>query len=386
VKTRPYGYHETRARETSVSEEPLRHREHFPFLAMMEVPPEWEAAARRFLETDGAVMVLGAPDAGKSTLCRYLIYRAFAAGLPAALIDLDLGQSHLGPPACLGLGLFPPRLPGDDSLTADGLYFVGQTSPVGALLEVAVGCRVLADLAARQGVRRLVVNTSGFIQGPGALKLKRAQAELLHPSMILGLRSGSELEPLLRGLGGAAPPRPAPAWAILTLPVSSRARRRGPEERRLYREERFRRYFAPARRLAVPWGSLVWEGLPWGQGEPLDPEARRRLEEELQVPVLYGETRGRRVTVLVSQPPPAPLRPGEPEEAVHWLSWSGLHLRLLGLLDAGRRTLALGLILPEPFHPEDLALWTPLSPEQKAAVRFLKAGPMRVSLEGRELP
>ena len=70
--------------------------------------PEWEAAARRWLEEGGAVMVLGAPDTGKSTLSRYLVYRAYAAGQPVGLVDLDLGQSHLGPPAALGLGLFPP--------------------------------------------------------------------------------------------------------------------------------------------------------------------------------------------------------------------------------------------------------------------------------------
>ena len=56
--------------------------EDFPFLARLEVLPEWEVAARRFLELGGAVLVLGAPDTGKSTLCRYLVYRAFAAGHP----------------------------------------------------------------------------------------------------------------------------------------------------------------------------------------------------------------------------------------------------------------------------------------------------------------
>jgi len=347
------------------------HSDIFPFLATLEVLPQWEAAARRFLEADGAVMVLGAPDAGKSTLCRYLVYRAFAAGLPAALIDLDLGQSHLGPPTCLGLGLFPPRLPGDDGLSPEGLFFIGQTSPVGALLEVTVGCRVLADRAARQGVRRLVVNTSGFIQGPGALKLKRSQAELLAPALILGLQSGDELEPLLRGLGAGSPglENPAAGWPLLRLSVSSRARRRGPEERRLYREERFRRYFAQARRLTLPWDSLVWDGLPFGRGEPLDPKAR-----------------GRGVVLLVSQPPPGPLMPAvAPGETIHWLSWGGVHLRLVGLLDGRRGTLGLGLILPEPFQPRALALWTPLAPEQAGAVRFLKTGKMRLSPEGQEL-
>lgn len=414
------------------------HLQHFPFLEHLEILPEWEAAAGQFLEREGAVMVLGAPDTGKSTLCRYLIYRAFVAGHPAALMDLDLGQSHLGPPTTLGLGFFPPRRPGDGSLNPEGLYFIGQTSPLGAILEVAGGCRVLADQARAAGLTRLVVNTSGLVQGLGALKLKRSQVELLDPALILALQRGEELGPLLRGLGAGqrseatlpppgggssqsfvrtGAPRPetsssgtpsplggegwgegekssnliesTPGWPVMRLPVSSRVVRRTPEERRSYREERFRRYFRPARRLDLPWGALVWEGLPLGLGRPLGPEELARLSRSLEVAVLYGESQGSRALLLLAEPPPGPLDEALGAaagwERTHWLSWSSLHFRLLGLLDGRRRTLALGLILPAPWHPQSLAIWTPLAPEAAGPVRFLKVGKIKVNLEGREL-
>ena len=142
--------------------------ENFPFLEHLDIPQDWEAAARRFLGQGGLALVLGSPGTGKSTLCQYLIYRAYVAGEPVALVDLDLGQSHLGPPGSLGLGLFPPRFPGDYGLFTEGLYFIGQTSPVGAVLEVTIGCRILVDEARTRGVDRLVVNTSGLIHGPAA--------------------------------------------------------------------------------------------------------------------------------------------------------------------------------------------------------------------------
>ncbi len=357
--------------------------EHFPFLARLEVLPEWEDAARLFLERGGIAVVLGAPDTGKSTLSRYLIYKNFAAGLPAALVDLDLGQSHLGPPTTLGLGLFPPRLPGNSSLFPENLYFIGQTSPVGSILEVAVGCRVLVEQAARRGVARAVVNTSGLVHGPGALRLKRAQVELLQPHFIFALQRDRELEPLLLGLGGGLADGES-GWAVRRLPVSSQATRKTPEDRRRYREERFRRYFQEARRLVLPWRSLVWEGLPWGRGEPLPPGELQRLSQTIGGPVLYGESSGVRTLLLLAEPPPGhlPLAPGE---SLHWLTWSGIHFRLVGLLDAARRTLALGLILPAPWSPEEMAFWTPLPPDAAARVHFLKVGKMRVSLTGKEL-
>ncbi|MFZ5450894.1 MAG: Clp1/GlmU family protein [Thermodesulfobacteriota bacterium] len=380
-------------------------REHFPFLARLEVLPEWEDAARLFLEHSGPVMVLGAPDTGKSTLSRYLVYKNFVAGLPGALVDLDLGQSHLGPPATLGLGLYPPRVPGDDSLFPEGLYFIGQISPVGCILEVIVGCRVLADQALHRGCKRVAVNTSGLVQGPGALRLKRAQVELLRPALILALQRDRELEPLLQGLGGinlnlpeALPAftRPGPAaegggrgenpngWQVVRLPVSSQVSRKTPEDRRRYREERFRRYFQQARRLSLPWRSLVFEGLPWGRGEPLDPQGLRQCHQILGVPVLYGEAAGGRKMLLVKETP-RDHPPWPRGESLHWLTWESLHLRLVGLLDGARRTLGLGLILPTPWHPEEMAVWTPLPPDAAPAVHFLKVGKMRITMTGKEL-
>jgi polynucleotide 5'-hydroxyl-kinase GRC3/NOL9 len=343
-------------------------------------------------------MILGAPDTGKSTLCRYLVYRAFAAGQQAALVDLDLGQSHLGPPATMGLGLFPPRRPGDEALHPDELYFIGQTSPVGSIMEVAVGCRVLVDAARSRGCARIVVNTSGLVDGPGAVRLKRAQAELLRPAELLALQRAQELEPLLRGLGGVGaagetgrdptPPRESGGWPLRVLPVSSRAARKSPAERRTYREARFRHYFRDARRLDLPWRRLVWEGLPWGRGEPLEPAALELCRRGLGVPVLYGESQGRRAFLLVAAPPAARSREmlaGQGAwEQVYWLTWPSLHWRLLGLLDGQRRTLGLGLIIPGAWHQEGLTLWSPMPPTARSLIRFVKAGRMKVDLQGQE--
>jgi polynucleotide 5'-hydroxyl-kinase GRC3/NOL9 len=370
--------------------------QHFPFLARMEILPAWEDAAGQFLKAGGPVMVLGAPDTGKSSLSRYLLYRAFIAGKPAALVDLDVGQSHLGPPGALGLALYPPRLPGDDSLFPDSLWFIGQTSPVGAILEVSVGCRVLADEAARQGVRHLVVNTSGLVAGPAALLLKKAQVELLRPPLLLGLERDGELTPLLRGLVGKEADEIGPGTGhrgpgaiLVRLPVSSRVIRRSPEDRRRYREERFRRYFQKGRRLALPWPALVWDGQPWGLGEALAAPELADWSRRLGVPALYGERRERRVFVLLERPLPEnhrdALQAHPEEEAVHWISWESLQLRLAGLLDGGHRTLALGIILPGAFDPPNLALWTPLAPNLAPRVRFIKLGKMRLTPEGQEL-
>jgi polynucleotide 5'-hydroxyl-kinase GRC3/NOL9 len=354
-------------------------REHFPFLRDLDLPPRWEAAAARFLGRAGVVMVLGEPDAGKSTLCRYLVYRAFRAGRAAALVDLDLGQSHLGPPAALGLGLFPPRFPGDESLIPDALHFIGQTSPVGALLEVAVGCRVLSDQALQDGAELIVVNTSGFVHGPGAARLKRAEWDLLQPHLLLTLERAGELTPLVHDLALGDPER------VLRLPVSVKSRRRLPEERRRQREARFGQYFSLARRLTLPLADLHWQGLPWGRGLPLTAQDLAAHSARLGIRVLYGETGPSRTILLVEQLPAAQFldENGTPAACI---SWPGLKWRLAGLLDHHHRTLALGLVFPSAWDKGQVTFLTPLSPDLAGQVRAVKVGKLRVTPQGQELP
>ncbi|OPX19860.1 MAG: hypothetical protein BZ151_07095 [Desulfobacca sp. 4484_104] len=356
--------------------------ESFPRLAGLDLSPAWEQAVGRFLETEGLTLVLGGTDSGKSTLCRYLVYRAYVAGQRVALIDCDLGQSHLGPPATLGLGLYPPRLPGDDSLFPEALYFIGQTSPVGQVLEVVVGTRRLADQAQDQGISRIVVNTCGFIQGPGALQLKWAQLELLAPQLILALEKTQELEPILIPLRR----RQAP---MMRLPRSQRAVSKSWEYRRQYREVRFHGYFREATRHLFSMSRLAWQGLPLGRGETLSLAQRQQLGAYLDTPVLYGE---------ISPSGAVLILPGLPETLdktalaellgvpkVCWLASASLEMRLVGLLDGNLAVLALGLLLPSPWDRSQVAIWTPLPGERLDQVRVCRIGRLRLNLRGQEL-
>jgi polynucleotide 5'-hydroxyl-kinase GRC3/NOL9 len=353
------------------------------WLHKLDISPPWQEAADRFLASPGLTLVLGDLDSGKSTLCHYLIYRAYEAGIPAAWIDADLGQSHLGPPTTLGMDLYPPQIPGDDRLFPQGLYFIGQTSPVGKALEIVVGLRRLADRCGQQGLERVVVNTSGFIQGPAASRLKWAKAELLSPRLIFALQRRQELEPILTPMSRQY------GTTIARLPVSPQVLPRSWQWRRQYREERFCRYFQGSRRYLLPLADLSWKGLPLGWGEPLNLAWRRKLAKDLNASVLYGEVGSEKATLILDKPS---FRRNHLEldrllgvKKIYWLNSCSLAMRLVGLLDRDLYVLSLGLLLRSPWEKGQAAIWSPLAAEVVDRVQYCHVGLLRLDLSGREL-
>ncbi len=186
---------------------------------MIHVPEDWLAAAAQ-IERHGArrVVVLGERDQGKSTFCRFLLQRLSLDGKRTRLLDADLGQKMVGPPACVTLAGW--RL--GEAPELEAFRFIGATSPLGALPALLA---VVARLASGQGAATLVVNTSGLVAGPG-LALKRWKLEALAPDWIVALGGGEPLEQVLRMQLGAHVRRlqPSPAAVRKTEPARAAGR------------------------------------------------------------------------------------------------------------------------------------------------------------------
>ena len=351
-------------------------------LTAIDLPPPWQEAAAAVLATAGVVLVVGGPDCGKSTFCRVVLAAARRQGLPLAFIDADLGQSHVGPPTTLGLKFFPPYPP--DSLThpADLLYFIGQTSPPGRLLEIVLGLQRLAA-AARARCPLVLVNTSGLVSGPLAVRLKVAKAEALAPQLIIFLERGEELAAVASPLRRLAP-------RTCSLQVSSQARPKTWTERWQYRQERFAAYFAPASPLPVPLAARFWLGFPFAQAPVVAGPERQQLAAVAAAELLRVErgggyaylVTGAALSEEVQTRVGAHLAP----DRLCWASWSQLAGRLVGLLDANLLTMALGVLLAVAWDREEAAILTPLPAARLPEVRFVRLGRLRLDRTGQELP
>ena len=62
----------------------------------LTIPDTWKPHNDDILLNPGVVVVTGAVDTGKTSLCTVLVNRAIQAGVPVAVIDCDLGQCKSG--------------------------------------------------------------------------------------------------------------------------------------------------------------------------------------------------------------------------------------------------------------------------------------------------
>lgn len=217
--------------------------------AEIDVPRAWIQLPVE--EWQGTVMVVGAPDTGKSTLARYLCRRLAAASVSTAYLDGDPGQSALGPPATVGaaIGLATSE---DEGPRWAERRFIGAVSPRGHMLPLVSGTVRLAESARSAGAQVVVHDTSGLVDpGQGGTALKLAEIALLRPSVVVGLQRGSELEVLL------LPLRRSRRTRVVDLPLSGAVARRDTEMRRAHRVAQFRQHFAAAATTTVEWGRLA---------------------------------------------------------------------------------------------------------------------------------
>jgi polynucleotide 5'-hydroxyl-kinase GRC3/NOL9 len=224
-----------------------------------ELPADWaDAAAAIVCGRASRILVLGPADVGKTSFCRAMV-RAVAPLRTIAVLDADVGQKMIGPPACVTLGRGEP----DGRLTLTALAFVGTIDPVRGWTCVVAALPVLAEEA---GVGVTLVNTGGLLSGPGR-RLKEAKIERLQPDLLIMLG----YHPVLEALAGAYSSLP-----YLRLSVSPQARRKSNDERRRARRDAFRRYFDGA----MTWTAEAAELLKQDGSATLPPRLLVGLRDE----------------------------------------------------------------------------------------------------------
>lgn len=199
-----------------------------------------EAIAERIAGTSspltGKLLLLGAADTGKTTLLTALA-RRLSQDRPVALVDADVGQSHIGPPTTVGWTLIHGQTAVAEH-PARGIAFVGDITPVGHLLQLTAALTLCVEQAS-QAAEVILIDTPGLVTGGAACTLWWTVQRLLRPQRIVAVQRENELGEVLRGLH-------PDLSAIEIVQSPAQMRRKSPQARQERRHRLFARYFQNA--------------------------------------------------------------------------------------------------------------------------------------------
>lgn len=351
----------------------------------MVITTEWQAAAERIGNTTRrplVVMVVGAVDTGKSTFCAFLARRLWEQGTKVAVVDADLGQSDIGLPTTIGMGFVERTIERLRDIPCHAAYFVGNTSPVGHLLPTVTGTKLMTERALASGAEAVIVDTDGLVHGGAGWALKQYTFELLRPTHVVLIQRADELAAFAMQWAGIV-------WTgLLKVPVPDAVTQKTREQRKQFREQRFREWLAQCGELTLPLSQVRFRNALLGQGIKVTQQVYERLEALLGTKVWHAERIGDTVLVLVET---TPLRAdfndvrqffgGAP--FIRWVTPSRYEQIVVGLLDRNDELMTVGLTFRMDFAEDVLAVLAPPVPAER--VHTVAFGSLRLALDGTEL-
>ena len=347
-----------------------------------EVIDEWSVVSETIFEEAKAkggcykVVVLGGVDVGKSSFSAFLTNFCLERGLRVAVIDGDIGQADVGPPSCVSLALIKRRVVSLRELSPDSMRFIGIDSPGTVKHLVIWALHSLLDEAISRGVELIIVNTDGWISGPGAKDYKLTLIQALNPDTIVAIQRSNELEHIIRPL----------CWRKVIKLSSPKAAKRVPfEERKSLREAGYFRFLKGSKVKTFKDVPLMY--CHAFSGIPLPEELLSRISEIVDVPVTYAELSPEHLLVVVERDV---MGIGEKVKVLRSVFNVGVvrvlkkgveRGLLVGLLKDGVECVAIGLLDSVNYKDRVIKVKTPYEGE----VAAIAVGRVKLSEDSREV-
>ena len=352
------------------------------------LPGEWRPVIDGVIAPlpDGAaVLVVAATDRGKTTFVAQAARALSAHGDRTAVVDADIGQSEIGPPGTVGVAWADPASAKMHDLKPAAQFFVGAFGASALPLEHAVATARAVQFARDAGARRILIDTTGFVSGPTAHRLKIAKAMLCRPAVVVAFeREGDGIDNLVRALCAASGARRH------LLPAPEAVGRKSASLRATRRLSRLSQALTGAREFPLALGSLAILGATLGTGDPVPADQARWAGTALALPVVYTEKADGVLTLYVNGPAPragwesgaGPITDHFKARAVRALSLPAHHDILLGLHDGAGKLLAVGRFVRLDLERAYLIVSARLPESAAERVRLVAFGRVRVAADG----
>jgi polynucleotide 5'-hydroxyl-kinase GRC3/NOL9 len=327
------------------------------------------------------VLLIGDTDTGKTTLATAIANAALTAGRRVAVVDSDIGQSEIGPPATVGMGFIERPVRALAEVAPTALAFVGTTSAAVRRRPHVDSTRRLVSEARILGAELVIVDTIGFVTGESAQRLKRAKLAALRPDRTIVLQREHECAEILEYL------RHRKYTNVTALPIPDGVRAKSAARRAAHRVSGFRDILTRDAERTFALDRIRSYGGWLFTASPGDEALARDATAQLRAPVTHAEAMPERIALVVD----GTVSPRELLElrsryrprrmTITPAAW--YNNLLVGLEDAHGALIGVGLCLAIDFAAFTVRVVTTLNDPE--TVRAIHTGLVRIAPGGREL-
>ncbi|MEM2137025.1 MAG: Clp1/GlmU family protein [Candidatus Methanomethylicia archaeon] len=243
------------------------------------IPMDWHRLLSEIIKFKGKIMVLGGVDTGKNTLVTFLSNKLFDLGFSVGILDADVGQNEIGPPATMALGIVRDALSSLDQVELFDCVFIGSTSPSYVSFRVFKGLERLINASNKLKLDYLIINTTGWVSN-GGVKFKVEKIGLIKPDIIIGIQREDELEPILNCVDNV--------YNVFRVSPSQMVRVRDRFDRKMIRQMNYLKWFNNATNNRVPLNIFNSIEPNIFDGSPLDDSKLNSLSKILGVNVAFS--------------------------------------------------------------------------------------------------
>ncbi|MGQ4832313.1 MAG: Clp1/GlmU family protein [Candidatus Asgardarchaeia archaeon] len=356
------------------------------------IPSDWDAVATEIMniikegKKKPVVLFIGDVDTGKTTLITYTMNKLSQQGYDTAIIDADTGQSDVGPPTSIGLGILKKgsTIYALHEVEFVDAFFLGLTSPAGLLHRSIAGVHRMVARAKELDTSCILVDTTGWVYDHNARDLKLLKVLTVNPDLIVLIEKNKELEYYNLMF--------SKFYRVIRVSSSKYVRPRDREERKQLRQKMYTYYLFGGKEIELNLTQIpVFYSFLWTGTEINDDETLSIISSILGVSketIEYVEETSDCIIVVLSSNCFVPedkinkLKETFVKREVKVITKDVFQNLLVGLVDNEFRFLAIGTITDIDLKNKKVKVFTKADPEKVSAVMF---GYLKVTPDGEEI-
>ena len=342
------------------------------------IPEGWEEIVNEIkkISKPRTVMILGNVDSGKTTFSIFLT-NALVSTSEIAIIDADIGQSDIGPPTTIGLGMVKKPITDLFTINPEKLRFIGLTTPNSVEDEIIHEINEIHKSVKDAGIETVIINTDGWVMGKEARNFKVSLVERISPDIVIGFKDNNGMEKILEDLKEKGV-RAEGIYSSLAVKIRNR------DERKSLREQGYKKFLRDAflRQIPISWVQLENTFL---MSNRFNIERMKEYSDILKKQLLYFHEDDENIIFIVKkedyfngEETISPELFGKKVRIIGEGEEKGL---ITGLLNEERVFLGLGIIDKIDYQNQILKIHTPYD----GKVNIVRFGQVKIDSQGNEM-